>query len=82
MGDSCMTEADCGVTGSWTRIYPYCLHWLLGTDSLWRNTLLNIDIVGKALVLPQSNMLDFGDYPLEALPSLSSGWDVGGRWRE
>ena len=61
MGNSCMTGADCGATGSETRIYSYCLYWLFGTHSLWRDTLLSLDIVGRALVLTQSNVLHFVD---------------------
>ena len=61
--DSCMAEADLGTTGSGTRIYPYCLYWLFGTCSLWMDTLLKLDIVGKSLVLPQSNV----SYPLRGM---------------
>ena len=71
-----MTGADCGATGSETRIYSYCLYWLFGTHSLWRDTLLSLDIVGRAVVLSQSNALDFVDFPWEALPSLRSEWGV------
>ena len=39
--------------------------------------MLSLDIVRKALVLPQSNVLDFVDFPWEALSSLSSSWAVG-----
>lgn len=43
--------------------------------------------MGRALVLPQSNVLDFVDSPLEALLSLRNGWGrderEGGRnWRK
>ncbi|CAO2592549.1 hypothetical protein LEMLEM_LOCUS6828, partial [Lemmus lemmus] len=55
--DSSMTGTDCGATGSETRIYPYCLFWLFGTRSLWRDTLLSLDIGRRALVLPQINVL-------------------------
>ena len=60
VGDSCMAEANCGATGSVTRICFCCLLWLFRTHSLWTDTLLSLDIVGRALVLPQSNM----PYPL------------------
>ena len=72
VGESCMAGADCWATGSGTRIYPYCLYWLFGTYFLWIDTLLSLDIVGRALYLPQSNV----PYPL---------WGVDGdegRWKE
>ena len=49
-----------GATGSGTRIYPYCMYWLFETYSLWMDTLLSLDTVGRALDLPQSNV----PYPL------------------
>ena len=61
-----MTGADCGATGSETRIYSYCLYWLFGTHSLWRDTLLSLDIVGRALVLTQSSVLHFVDSSLRS----------------
>ena len=50
---------------------------LLSPFSL-KDTLLSLDIVGRALVLPQSNVPDFADSPWKVLPSLRSGlgWDV------
>ena len=39
--------------------------------------MLSLGIVGKALVLPQSNVLDFVDFPWEASSFLRSG--VGGK---
>ena len=59
-----MAEIDCRATGSKTRIYPYCLFWLLEIHSLRRDTLFNLDTL-RASVLPQSNVLDFVDSPLE-----------------
>ena len=83
MVDSCMTGVDCGATGSGTRIYPYCLHWLFGTHSVWMDTLFSLDIEGRALVLPQNNVVGFVDSLWEALPSLRSGsgmeWQGEGR---
>ena len=74
-----MAGADCGATGIETRIYLYCLYWLFGTHSLQRDTMLGLDIVGRALVLQQNNVLEFVDFPWEALFSLRSGWEWG-RW--
>ena len=34
-----------------------------GAHSLWRNTLLNLDKVGKALDVFQSDVSDFVDFP-------------------
>ena len=50
------------------------------THSLWRNALLSLGIVERALVLPQSNMLAFIDFPMGKL-ILSKEWDwrTGGR---
>ena len=62
-----MAGTDCGDPGSETRIYLYCLFWHFGTHSLWRDTLLSLDIVGRILVMPQSNALDFADSPLEVI---------------
>ena len=42
--------------------------------------MLNLDIVGRALALPQSNVLDFFDSSWEALLSLRSG--IGGQERK
>ena len=72
-----MAGVDCRATGSETTVYPYCLFWLFGTHSLWRDTLLSLDIVGRALVLPQSDVLDFVCSPWEALSSLRSDLGVG-----
>lgn len=80
MGDSCMAEANSRATGSEIRIYPDCLFWDFVAHSLWRVTLLSPDIVGRALVLPQNNVLDFVESPWEALLSLRSGWWV--EWGE
>ena len=56
---------------------PTALYWIFGAHFLWRDTLLSLDIVGRALVLPQSNVIDFVDFPWKTLPSLRSGWGVG-----
>lgn len=37
-------RADCGATGTETRIYLYHLFWLFGNHSLWRDTLLSLDM--------------------------------------
>ena len=79
MGDSCTAGSDSGTTDSETRIYPYCLYWLFRTYSLWRDTLLSLDLMGRTLFLPQTNVLGFVDSPWEALSSLRSGWIVGVR---
>ena len=79
MGDSCVAGAVCGATGSGARIYPYCLYWLFGAHSLWRDTLLSLDIEGRTLVLPQSDIQYFVDSPWEALPSWRRGWGVRGK---
>ena len=80
VGDSFMSGANCGATE--TRIYPYCLCGLFGSHSLWRNTLLSLNTVVRALVQPQSNVLDFGNSPWEALPSLRSEWGTDGEKEE
>ena len=46
--------------------------WTGGAHSLWRDTLLNLDIGER--VLPQSEVSDFVDSLWEALPFLRSGW--------
>ena len=46
------------------------MYWLWGTHSLWKDTLLSLDTVGRALNLPQSNV----PYPLSGL-----GWR---EWKE
>ena len=47
VGDSYMTRADCGVTGSETMIYPYCFFWLFGTHYVWRDTFVNLYVLEK-----------------------------------
>ena len=42
VGGSCMTGADCGATGSESKIHLYCLDWLSRTHSLCRDTLLSL----------------------------------------
>ena len=74
MGDSCVAGAVCGATGSGTQIYSYCMNWLFGTHSLWRKTMFSLDIVGRSLVLSQSDVPDFIDSQREDLPSLRSRW--------
>ena len=61
-------RADFEVTDSETRLYPNCLFWFLGTNSLWRNILLSLDKGGEPLVLSQSNVLDFVDSPWKPYP--------------
>ena len=55
-----MAGADCGATGSKTRIYPIACSGFWNPFSL-EGYLAHLDIVGRALVLPQSNVLDFVD---------------------
>ena len=45
----------------------------LAFHSLWRDTLLSLDIVGKVLAPPPSDMPDFVD-----LLSLRNGWECSG----
>lgn len=40
------------------------MKWLFGAYSLWRDALLSLDTVGRALVLPQDDMTDFVDFPM------------------
>ena len=58
--DICMARKDCETTGYDTKIYPYCIYWLLGNPFSLDGYLLNLDILVRALDLPQSNM----PYPL------------------
>lgn len=37
------------------------MRWHFGTHSLWLDALLSLEAVGKVLVPPQLNMLDFID---------------------
>ena len=74
MENSCEAWAVYGATGSRPRIYSYCLNWHLRTHSLWKDTLLNLDIAGRTVFLPQSDLLDFVDSPWDVLPFLRSGW--------
>ena len=74
VGDSCMTGENCGTTDSGTRTTDYTDDF--ATYSLWMNAFLSLDIVKRALEVPQSNV---PSYPLW-------GVDVGRsgrvRWRE
>ena len=69
-----MAGAVCRATGSGTKIYSCCLNWLFGAHSLWRDILLSLDIVGRALVLPQSDVLDLLTAHGKPYPLL--GWEV------
>ena len=80
MGDSCVAWAICAATGSGTRIYYQCLNWLFGAHSFQSDALLSLDIVGRALVLLQTDVSDFVDSPWKALSSLRSGQGQGGGW--
>lgn len=62
-----------------TRTYPAYVNWPFGTHCLWWEAFLSLDIVRRGLVLPQFDILDFVDSPVEALTTLRSGWvcDVG-----
>ena len=40
--------------------------------------MFSLDIVGRALVLPQCNVIDFVDFPWESLPFLNVNKQVGG----
>lgn len=50
---------------------PLAINSLFGSHSFSRGIFLSIDIVGMALVLSQSVMLDFVDFSWEAFPSLN-----------
>ena len=54
-----MAGADCRATGSGTKFIPNACTGFLETYSLWMDTLLSLDIVGRGLDLPQSNVLYF-----------------------
>lgn len=54
-------------------IYPESLSWHLGARSFWRNTSFSLDIGGRALVLPLSEVSGFVDSPWEGLSFLRSG---------
>ena len=62
--DTYVAWTVCGATGSETKIFPYCMNWYFGAHSFWRDTLLSLDIAGRALVLPQSDVLGYVDSPL------------------
>ena len=42
-----MAGAVCGVTGSGTRIYPYCLYWHFGNQFSLDVYLVSLGIVGR-----------------------------------
>ena len=72
VGDSCMAGVDCRATGSGTRTYPYCLHYLLG----------NLFSLDEYLTQPRYNREGLGPFPKQcALPFLRSGWGGGGAHR-
>ena len=85
MGNSCMTGADCGPTGSRTRIYLFLLLVLAFWDtiySLWRDTLLSLGLMGEGFAPAQGDVVDIVDFLWEALPALRSvdgevGWGEG-----
>ena len=65
--------------------YPRpCPTWFSLSKAIDLRRFPTIDIVRRALVLPQSYVLDFVESPWKALPSLRSGLGVrwGKRWRE
>ena len=70
--DSCMAGADWGVIGSAPGFIPTACTAFLGNYSLWMDTLLSLDIVGRPLDLPQSNVP-------HCLWWVDAGW-VGGKW--
>lgn len=41
------------------------------------DTLLSLNLEERAFMLPQSDLSDFLGSPWEAIPFLSSGWEVG-----
>lgn len=56
MGGSYIAGTYCRTPGSGTGIYPYCLYGLFGSLSLWGDDLLSLDILGRVLVFPESNV--------------------------
>ena len=63
-----------GTLDSGTGIYPWCVSWLFGANSLWWDTLLRLDAMVRVFVLSQLDMSDIVDSPWEALLFLRSGW--------
>ena len=51
-----MTGTDREATSSGTGIYLYCIYWLFGILFPLVGVLLSLDIVRRALDLPQRNM--------------------------
>ena len=82
MDDSGVVGAICGATSSGNSIYPYCLNWLCASRCLWINIFLSLDIWGRTLVLPQSDVSELVDSPQETLPVLRNGWVVAEKWWE
>lgn len=46
IGNSFVALSVCRTHGNGTRIYPYCMSWLIASHSIWWAILLNLD-VGK-----------------------------------
>lgn len=44
---SCVTWSFCGAPGSGTRIYSWCINFIIGAHFLWCNTMLSLDKVGR-----------------------------------
>ena len=59
-GDSYLAGADCRALAVAPEVVPTVSTGFFGTYSLWMDTFLSLDIVGRALDLPQSNV----SYPL------------------
>ena len=75
MVDSCLAGAECGATGSGTRIYPYCMYWPFG----------NLFYLDGCFAQPRYSREGLGPSLKQcALPSLRSGWGVrwGSKWKE
>lgn len=87
VSDSCIVVADWEPLTGRPGFNLYCLFWCFGTHSLWKKISLSLGIVGRALVLPLNNVLDFADSTWEDLPSLRRGWGIGwsmngGVWKQ
>ena len=64
MGDSCVAGVECEAPSSGTRIYPFCLYWLLENP-------FSLDIYLAQLRCSRESL---GPSPKQcALPSLRSG---------
>lgn len=44
IGNSFVAWSVCRTNGNRTRIYPYCMSWLIESHSIWWDMLLNLDV--------------------------------------